>query len=92
MTGQCGCLNDYAGSTCLGNQLVESYLFTLHLHSFCIPNIAICVEPIWFNDTICDNVNNILECNYDGGDCCQENPADGWDSYCMFCECKKALP
>ena len=33
MTGQCLCLNDYAGSTCSGNQF-EKVIFTFHLPLF----------------------------------------------------------
>ena len=29
----------------------------------------------------------MLDCLYDGGDCCQENPLDSWDSRCNLCEC-----
>ena len=51
-------------------------------------NVSFCPEPDWFNDTQCDDENNIPECNYDGGDCCQENPPDDWDDLCIECECK----
>merc|ERR1711935_1106367 len=37
-----------------------------------------------------DNVggqNNNPECDFDGGDCCPEEPANGWDQYCSDCLC-----
>merc|ERR1711973_843354 len=46
-----------------------------------------CEAPQWFGDNFCDDFNNNSECGYDGGDCCQEEPADGWDNYCDTCEC-----
>ena len=47
-------------------------------------------ELDWINDTICDDENNVPECNYDGGDCCQENPPDDWNVTCSQCECKSS--
>jgi len=44
----------------------------------------------WIGDNYCDDINNTEECQYDGGDCCQENPAEGWDNYCEACECLDA--
>ena len=43
--------------------------------------------PDWFNDTYCDDENNLPGCLFDGGDCCQENPDDSWDDYCDVCDC-----
>jgi len=45
-----------------------------------------CIDQ-WIGDNYCDDQNNNPECDFDGGDCCQENPADGWDNYCETCEC-----
>ena len=36
----------------------------------------------WIADNYCDDINNNPECEFDGGDCCQEDPADGWNNYC----------
>ena len=42
----------------------------------------------WISDNYCDDINNIPECNYDGGDCCQEdNDEHGWLQYCTICKC-----
>ena len=38
----------------------------------------------WIGDQICDDENNISDCQYDGGDCCMD-PMD--TSYCSVCEC-----
>ena len=36
----------------------------------------------WFGDGFCDDFMNSEACQFDGGDCCQENPGNYWDSYC----------
>ena len=41
----------------------------------------------WIGDNYCDDENNNAACQFDGGDCCQESPAAGWDNYCNACEC-----
>jgi len=38
-------------------------------------------------DGFCDDVNNVPECNYDDGDCCN-NGHSGQFRYCKECECK----
>merc|ERR1711962_681986 len=45
-----------------------------------------CVDH-YIGDNYCDDENNNSECEMDGGDCCQENPAAGWDNYCSDCLC-----
>merc|ERR550539_1564456 len=45
-----------------------------------------CVDS-WIGDNYCDDQNNNEECQFDGGDCCQEEPAEGWNQYCEACEC-----
>merc|ERR1711962_1649639 len=45
-----------------------------------------CVDQ-WIGDSFCDDDNNNFECDFDGGDCCPEEPSDGWDNYCQSCEC-----
>merc|ERR1711962_363386 len=45
-----------------------------------------CIDQ-WIGDNYCDDQNNNPECEMDGGDCCQEEPADGWDQYCNDCLC-----
>ena len=34
----------------------------------------------------------MLDCLYDGGDCCQEYPHDSWDDRCNLCECLEETP
>ena len=46
-----------------------------------------CLDHAWHGDDYCDDFLNTEECEWDGGDCCQENPASGWDNYCQVCEC-----
>jgi len=37
-------------------------------------------QESWFGDGYCDGSNNSWECQYDGGDCCEETCIDGqWD-------------
>merc|ERR1712004_886816 len=50
------------------------------------PEPTECVDQ-WIGDSFRDDQNNNSECDFDGGDCCQEEPADGWDNYCQICEC-----
>jgi len=45
-----------------------------------------CIDQ-WIGDSLCDDQNNNPECDFDGGDCCQEDAADGWDNYCQICKC-----
>ena len=36
----------------------------------------------WWGDNFCDDYMNTVECEYDGGDCCQTSAVDGWDTWC----------
>lgn len=47
----------------------------------------VCIEP-WLDDNVCDDRNNIAECAFDGGDCCNTT-AD--DSFCALCYCLDPL-
>ena len=38
----------------------------------------------WIGDGACDDVTNTIECNYDGNDCCDDNPRT---IYCYECIC-----
>ena len=40
--------------------------------------------PSWIADNYCDDVNNNVECSYDGGDCCGCNVDTTW---CSVCAC-----
>ena len=42
------------------------------------------MNPSWVGDGICDDLTNIFECDYDGGDCCL---SDIDTSYCLECIC-----
>ena len=44
---------------------------------------------MWNGDAFCDDELNILECDYDGGDCC--GPEANLN-YCILCECHKVEP
>merc|ERR1719266_1057330 len=52
------------------------------------PTPSACKDS-WIEDGYCDNENNNIECQLDGGDCCQTDPIDNWDYYCkdVGCEC-----
>ena len=41
-------------------------------------------NPGWISDGFCDDVNNNLDCLYDGGDCCGFNVRK---QYCLTCQC-----
>ena len=50
-----------------------------------VPNanlIEYCYD--WKNDTICDDVCNVPEFQFDGGDCCLDLVFSNWCSHC-FC-------
>ena len=38
----------------------------------------------WIGDGYCDDINNNLDCTYDGGDCCGSNVNT---QYCTDCQC-----
>ena len=38
----------------------------------------------WIGDNYCDDINNYVECNFDGGDCCGSNVNT---QYCTECLC-----
>ena len=38
----------------------------------------------WIADGYCDDINNNMECSYDGGDCCGPNANT---QYCSDCSC-----
>ena len=40
----------------------------------------------YVGDGYCDDENNIEVCNWDGGDCCNNN-IQNWDEYCDDCQC-----
>ena len=40
-----------------------------------------CAVPWWQGDQICDDENNNAECNWDGGDCCN-NDFPLWNIWC----------
>ena len=41
-------------------------------------------NPSWTADGRCDDMNNHLDCSYDGGDCCGSNVNT---QYCNICQC-----
>ena len=45
-----------------------------------------CGSPNFATDEHCDDENNNVGCNYDGGACCNQNIA-GWDEFCTDCQC-----
>ena len=45
-----------------------------------------CESPQWVGDDFCDDENNKEGCEWDGGDCCN-NDSDDWDMYCDDCLC-----
>ena len=44
----------------------------------------ICEHVSWINDNYCDDDNNNVECEWDGGDCCGSNVNT---LFCSACEC-----
>ena len=48
-----------------------------------LSNTANC-NPLWINDTFCDDACNFSEFNYDEGDCCLDLVSNNFCSHC-FC-------
>merc|ERR1719435_749746 len=44
-----------------------------------------CIDQ-WIEDGFCDDENNSAACQFDGGDCCN-NDMPNWDWYCSDCAC-----
>ena len=49
---------------------------------------AFCLYSLWKNDGFCDDLTNVQDCDYDGGDCCLV-PSLG--HYCDNCTCHETL-
>ena len=43
-----------------------------------------CSHTFWIGDGYCDDTTNIMECSFDGGDCCGSNVNT---AYCNLCQC-----
>ena len=50
------------------------------------PTTNECEKPDWIGDTYCDDETNNAACNWDGGDCCNNDNPD-WRKYCKVCHC-----
>merc|ERR1712032_79303 len=46
-----------------------------------------CKAVKWKGDGNCDDANNNCGCQWDGGDCCQENGDKFQKAYCKVCKC-----
>ena len=46
--------------------------------------IAVCENPNWHGDGVCDDENNNEACFFEGGDCCGSNVNT---QYCTECQC-----
>ena len=57
------------------------------IFNFDIFSVSVCLYPTIVGDNYCDDSTNNAKCNFDGGDCCN-NDNDGWNNYCSACECK----
>jgi len=49
------------------------------------PTPSACIDE-WIEDGYCDDENNSAACQFDGGDCCN-NDMPNWDWYCSDCAC-----
>ena len=65
---------------------ILEFITTVRLiETFTTSNSA-CGSPKWATDKWCDDENNNVGCNWDGGACCNNNFIN-WDLYCKDCEC-----
>ena len=46
-----------------------------------------CPNWNWAGDGRCDDLTNVIECNYDGGDCCDSDVYTVDTLFCMECLC-----
>ncbi len=82
--GDCCTGQDEACDTCSGqwcschagggvDVCISTYIFMrqlrLNLFKYWLPETDACIGE-WIGDDVCDSVNNIIGCWYDGGDCC----------------------
>ncbi len=42
-----------------------------------LTNCKNCTKPHQTNDRVCQDENNVMECQYDGGDCCYSDFYNG---------------
>ena len=65
-----------------------SKLFQKSQYSTSAPSIGKCNGPIFaIGDGICDDQNNVPNCDYDGGDCCLSLDTIITALYCETCKC-----
>lgn len=41
-----------------------------------------CPAPLWKGDGFCDDMNNIADCDFDAGDCCNKTKPS-WNAFCQ---------
>ena len=74
----------FDGGDCCGSNVNTNYC----TECICLEGIVAvsggCNQE-WIGDGYCDDINNNLNCNYDGGDCCGSNVNT---QYCTECQCQ----
>ena len=68
-------------SLLLGSSLLISPTVSFQI----MPNETSCPVRHWKGDNICDDINNVEHCDYDGHDCCKETSDF---SLCTKCACE----
>ena len=58
----------------------------MFLIAYFIKNILVDCIDAWIGDGNCDDQNNIVDCSFDGGDCCLEPLVE---DYCTECKCHR---
>ena len=74
-----------------GNIKLDIFKFLQFLIDFDLDDFSSCSTAMmnsfvmieWVGDGLCDDATNILECQYDGGDCCLEEPVMDVCHYCI---------
>ena len=59
-------------------------IFILEINVCCCFSKDNCDFPDYIGDNICDDGNNNMHCNWDGGDCCIDNVNT---TFCNHCDC-----
>merc|ERR1712029_101155 len=80
------------GGDCCNNNIRSSWDMDCDDCQCLDPQFNICLNHSLMNDNYCHDANNVIECQWDGGDCCYHNRQPGWDDFCEACECLQPCP
>ena len=80
---QCQCLDPSFSTSIPSNSTVQSSSTSSTIEQT-YSTTSGCPAPSWEGNGFCNDLNNIANCAYDGGDCCGDNVNT---AYCDQCQC-----